>query len=344
MASSSLKRISRHLETAQSEIGKATKLLAELTQADEMPAGSMVDRFPKFKMFSRQDKGLVFTQALEQSGYTLVHDWRTADFILADHDQRSDMKRMQRENKKLFIHPHSARSMILWDGILPTSPFVRCNFVFAPGHAKVMRLYGYTRPVEVIGWTYCPIKPFTPSPVIEKVLFAPIHPNQGADARGQRLTQHDKGLNTQTFEALQKLPIKLTVRYFGKLEDNGIPCVDGVEYVESDLTLKSSLDTIQAHDIIVGHQTFAYLAIASGKPTVMFGEDTAPHAMHVQVRSWHRYRNLLMYPLDLLVGEPMGVLEQAARSDEPIQTWRKNFIGEPFDPNYFVTVLEKYLV
>jgi hypothetical protein len=103
------------------------------------------------------------------------------------------------------------------------------------------------------------------------------------------------------------------------------------------------MKAIQEYDLIVGHQTFAYLAIASGKPTVMFGEDVPPHSMHVPVRSWEKYKDLLKFPLDLLVGHPQDVLNQAASSEDSIREWKYNFIGSSFQSSCFLASLERYL-
>jgi hypothetical protein len=337
-----LLKIQAHIQQAYQSLEEASRLSMAIT-ASLTPIKPIVLRHPRVKMFSRKDKGEVLQEALHQAGFNIIHDWKRANFIIADHDQRGDIRRMQRENKAFFIQPHSARSMILWDGILPTTSFVRCNFVFAPGAKKVMQLYGYKRPVEVIGWTYCPIKPFTPSKKLERVLFAPIHPNQGQDSRGRRLMEVDVTLNQKAFDILYKLGVDLTVRYTGALKDNGLEEKPDVTYQLSDMTLDGSLRAMEGMDLIVGHQTFAYMSIASGIPTLMFGEEVTPHAMHIKVRSWDRYRHLLMYPLDLLVDNPHTVIDEALSSDRSIREWRENFIGRPFQPDEFIRLLETYL-
>jgi hypothetical protein len=157
----------------------------------------------------------------------------------------------------------------------------------------------------------------------------------------------DQQLNRQTFKALYKMLKtkvidRLVVRFSGSLEDNGLPLED-VEYEEATMSLENSLQSIQGgYDAVVAHQTFAYLAIASGIPTVMFGEWVPPHSMSITVKSWERYKDLLMYPLDILVGDPRDVLEQAICSDEPIREWKQNFIGTPFNPSCFVQQIERY--
>jgi|WetSurMetagenome_2_1015567.scaffolds.fasta_scaffold72279_2 hypothetical protein len=297
----------------------------------------------RFKLYERQDKGRKIREALQEAGYKETKGWRSAHLILADHDMRGELLQMYREHKKFFLYPHSVRSMIIWDGIIPPTSMPACNFVFAPGHKKVMELYGYKRPIEVMGWTYCPILPFEPIREIRNILFAPIHPNASPDPSGRRLMDIDQELNRRAFSRLHKLGIPLTVRYSGALEHNGLSPYPDVEYQVADLTLASSMLTIHNYDLIVGHQTFAYLAIASGKPTVMFGEDVPPHSMHVQVRSWEKYKHLLKFPLDLLVGNPGDVLTQAASSEDSILEWKYNFIGKSFSSSCFLETLERYM-
>ena len=336
-----IQQVNQHLTQAQKSLMEAHHLLGQL---DRPTTVQIKNKYPRFKMFVRKDKGEAFEKALQSFGYESVNDWRIAQFVLADHDQRGDIRIMQRDNKKFFIHPHSARSMILWDGILPTTSFVQCNFVFAPGQKEVMQAYGYRRPVEVVGWTYCPIQPFMPAQKIENVLFAAIHPNMGQDRQGRRLMQIDQDLNKRSLDVLRGLNLNVTVRYSGRLEDNGLPQYPDTIYQEADLTMGSSLRAMQGFDVVVAHQTFAYLAVASGIPTVMFGEDTPPHSMHMTVKSWDKYKHILMFPLDLLQGDPQEVLERAAQDDSSIREWKSNFIGEPFSAEGFVSALEKYLV
>jgi hypothetical protein len=296
-----------------------------------------------FKLYRKDDKGDVIQEALEQAGHTKVSKWRDAGMIWMDHDQRWELRRIQQAGKPVFIYPHSARSMILWDGIIPSTSAVKCNFVFGKGSVEVMKRYGYKRPVEAIGWTYSPVLPFTPSKEIRKILFAPIHPNRMQDPQGRRLMEHDQSLNRKVVSILRKIPSDVTIRYGGNLEDNGLKPEEGFKYSISDLTIAGTIQAIQDADIVIGHQTFAYLSVALGKPTVMFGEDTIPHSMQVCVRSWDCYKDLLMFPFDLLQGDPMRVLEEAASTDRAIQDWKQNFIGEPFDAAKFSSLVEKYI-
>ena len=106
---------------------------------------------------------------------------------------------------------------------------------------------------------------------------------------------------------------------------------------------------IDAADVVVGHQTFAYIAVARGVPTVMMAEWEAPTYGNtpdtlIRARDWDSYRHLMMYPLDILAEEDTpALLERVIRSDCEIAEWRARMIGQPFDGDCFVELLEKYL-
>jgi hypothetical protein len=206
-----------------------------------------------------------------------------------------------------------------------------------------MNRFGYPLPIEVAGWTYCDIRPFRPVNKVRSVLFGPIHPNITG-----WLPDVDKDLNFRTLERLSKyckeIGAKMTVRYVRKLEEAGLNEIEGVTFVKANPD--GSTDMIDRADLVVGHETFAYLSVARGKPTLMMGEDVVPHSgnKHFKyVSSWDKYRDIYMYPLDVLEGDLAEVVDRAIKSDKDIIEWRKNMIGHPFRPSYFVQRLESYL-
>jgi len=98
---------------------------------------------------------------------------------------------------------------------------------------------------------------------------------------------------------------------------------------------------------VIGHQTFAYLAVARGKPTLMMREDLPPHTVShgqtVYAQSWEKYADLMMYPLDILAGEPAELIRRACQGDAAAAAWRERFVSTPWDAKKFVTILESYL-
>lgn len=272
-----------------------------------------------------------------------------ADFALADADIGPRRRQLERlhgyRHAKIFLYPHQAPPNI-WHAIFPQWEHTRAQFVAAPGHVDVIRGIGFSKPVHVVGWHLCEIQPFQPRASCRRVLFAPIHPN----ANGY-LSDLYKQVNQATFVRLNVLrargDIELTIRHIHPLDSNGLKREPGVTYIEGQPN--QSHAEIDAADVVVGHQTFAYIAVARGVPTVMMAEWEAPTYGNtpdtlIRARDWESYRHLMMYPLDILAEEDTpALLERAIRSDCEIADWRARMIGQPFDGDCFVQLLEKYL-
>ncbi len=299
-----------------------------------------------FFCFNHQGKADAYINALTMRGWTQVKDPGRAYFILSDADVHARFKTLQsyhRRKVKIFLYPHAARPNIFWDfpGI-SFAPFVCAHFVATDGHAEIMRAYGVPYNLQVIGWHLCPPLPFRPRDQVRRILYAPIHPNSNGF-----LCRLDRELNMLTFKKLLSLVndgVTLTVRYIRELQQNGLWKAGGVNYIQGQLDL--SYQEIDQADLVIGHQTFAYMAVARGVPTLMMGEWHAPRWGGTEeklatVRSWEKYKDLLMYPLDILAEEDTpALLERAIRSDCDIADWRDRLIGRPFEPHRFVDVLE----
>lgn len=302
-----------------------------------------------FYLYDHQGKGSAYRDAMLHGGFS----WEMpaeARVIFSDLDMPGRVKPLL-ENLKtrrslFFIYPHAARVCLVWDGIIRPSPFTSAVFVSAPGHKQVMELYGLKKTVYVTGWSYCRMLPFMPSTSPRKVLFAPIHPSK----RGW-LSEINKRINATTFQKLlllaQKDEIELWVRYIGRPEGNGIWITDGVNYMQGSPDLCH--EQIDSADVIVANQTFAYIAVARGKPTVMMAEGAVPHnSASVDdlqyVNSWEEYKHLVMYPHDILdYDNIMALFNKVSKSDDSIREWRESMIGSPFDPKTVVAGVEEHL-
>lgn len=303
---------------------------------------------PHFFSFNHQHKADEYNRALEARGWTRVSDPGEARFILSDMDLYRRAKTLEDYRKKgikVFLYPHGGIPSIFWDfaGNTP-SPFVSAHFVPAPGHERVMRSYGYPAPIEVVGWSLCPIKSFRPRP-IRRVLFAPIHPNNN-----KFLCSIDKEINRESFRAALKIAgeaeASLLVRYLGSLRDNGLWKAGGADYLQG--FPDGSFEEIDQADLVIAHHTMAYMSVARGVPTLMMGEGIAPRLGPKEEKllrplSWERYKDLMIYPLDVLEGDPLELAERASSSDRDICEWRERMIGSPFDPGRFIDRLESYL-
>ena len=303
------------------------------------------------RVHDHQNKSAAYREALERAGYLFTEreNVQGLRFVLSDADwgSRSYLADARGRNIPVFLYPHAARPMVIYDGCVEPQP-VAAMFIQAPGGKELMEIIGYPYPVEVSGWAFSEIRPFRPVEDVQRILFAPIHPNGNGF-----LHQVDKDLNRRTYSALydycQKTGASLSIRLIGNRADSGLDKVPEGDFVEIHAGKKnnSTLDMVTA-DVIVSHQTFAWMAVAMGIPTVMMGEDVPPRSGNTEagfcyVSHWDDYKDLLMYPLDILNGDPEEVISTAASTDEPIKEWRDRFIGEPFDGPKFVEKLESYL-
>lgn len=307
-----------------------------------------------FALQPHQGKEQAYVEALQAAGWHKNTYYRApVKFALYDLDSgrggvgwAESLRVYAERGVPFFLYPHAARPMVQYDGIIKVNPGVRCLFTHAAGGKQVLELFGFEKPVEVVGWSFCKIKPFQPSAQVKSVVFGPIHPNHNG-----YLDKVDKEINAKAFDKIfawcQKSGAKLIVRHLHAVEENGIPRKDDVVYYRGSAD-QSTADIDQA-DLVVGHQTFAYLAVARGKPTLMMGENLPPRSGNSEdsfryVQNWDKYKDLLMYPLDILQTRSVDkLIEKAVSSDEAIRTWRDLFIGKKFDSKLFVEKLESYL-
>jgi len=304
----------------------------------------------RFIIFDHQGKGTPLLNALNDCGGMQFPDdpqyYRRLSFVLASNDVQGNARRLQRIHdggcKNFFLYPHTARPNIIND-IFPNASFMTAQFVSAEGHIEVLRRYGVTMPIHSIGWMLCPLREFRPRPQVCKVLFAPIHP---------RCAEIDQQVNFRTWEILyglvQKGAIDLTVRYVNDLPSSGLEEIkDGrVRYVRGGLDLNyAEIDTA---DVVVGHQTYAWMAVARGVPTVMMDEAMPTHTSPRKgpssfAKHWDDYKDLIQFPLDILhTDDPMALMERAISSESSILGWKQRMIGEAFDPAKFIEVIKGY--
>ena len=304
------------------------------------------------RVIDHQNKSEAYRNALSAAGYFFTDRDNTQGtrFILSDADWRTDtMHTAAARGIPVFLYPHAARPMVIYDGCVTPRP-VRAMFTQAPGGAELMKVIKYPYPVEVTGWAFSEVRNFRPVEKVNRVLFAPIHPNGNG-----YLHPVDKEINAKTFGRLQiwcyENKAQLSVRYIGTPEQCGLGSAAAFEapYIEWHKGKKNNttLDMEQA-DLIVAHQTFAFLAVAMGIPTVMMAEDVPPRSGNTDagfcyVRHWDEYKHLLMYPLDILHGDKEKTIEKAMAGCPEVEDWKARLIGQPFDGPAFVEKLESYL-
>jgi hypothetical protein len=267
----------------------------------------------KSVVIDHQGKG----KALQDALANVDNGW-----YLIDSDNGDDaalIRGAKREGYKVALYSHGAPVMLQYDGILKPSPDVDLYLAQSEGQKEVMLKFGYPIPIKIIGWHYCEQKDFKPVREIKKVLYAPWHP----DSRG--IIPEAKAANIETLMKLSKGKYKLTVRYARSLD--GMPILDGVSYHQSDYTIESSIREIEKADVVVANcSTFACLAIALGKPTVMYGQHIQGRPTDRGVKpysNWDKYKDLLWYANNM----DDYYLENAMFEDK---WWRNMFIGKPF--------------
>lgn len=307
----------------------------------------------KFHFHSHQGKSDKLIEALVNvGGFRQVHSPKIADVIftdvdIGDHAGELEILHKQR-GKKIMVIPHAGMPNFFGDfPIYKSLSITRVQFVPAVGHVEVMRAWGYDKPLEIIGWYFCPLVRFRPRFETRKVLFAPIHPN--AD---NTLSHVEKQINAEAYKKLLALvdsgDIRLTVRYLRGLENNGLWNYPGVKYVagKPDQTTKE----IDESDIVVSKKTMQYMAVARGVPCVGMGEHIPPPSgsesrnNYMEVQSWDKYRVTMAYPIDILAeSDTLALLNHVAVSDGLVAGWRQRMIGEAFSPEKFVELVKKYL-
>ena len=310
-----------------------------------------------FYMTNHQSKSNKLAQALIDAGWTrcgtAVHPSVKVAFF--DHDvgpggigYRPPLNELKRMDTPVMMFPHAARPNLQWDGMYPLWPGTKVMFTITEAHREVMRRYGYPIATESIGWIFCEQKPFV-KPVIEgkiKVLFAPIHPNNNGF-----LHPIDKAINASVYSNLIMTPgIKVKVRHIKRAELNGLWHVSGVSWKPGNTDIKDALNDIDAADVVIGHQTLAYMAVARGKPVIMFGDQMVPRSGNDMknmkfAKSFDKYGDLMKYPAEAenaRNGAQMLKLIERVIGRNVGKSWRKRMIGEPFDAGRFVELVEKY--
>lgn len=295
---------------------------------------------------NHQNKANMYVEALESAGYIQTRSHQRARIYLTDTDIGGRAEHLSKyyRRQKVFVYSHSARPNIFYD-LFPEWEKTTAQFVPAEGHIEFLRGMGCKKPIHVSGWHLCAIREFQPRETFRRVLFAPIHPN-----RNSFLSDVQKKINRDVFQSLYTLvrsgDIDLTVRTVMSLELNGLQRARNVTYILGNPD--GTYSDIDAADVVVAHDTFAYLAVARGVPTVMMAEAEAPiygnRADALQTPPhWNEFKHLIEYPWSILNKEPAPMLARAVQSDAEIAVWRKQMIGEPFDGPKFVQEVERYM-
>jgi len=316
--------------------------------------GQSLDGKTGFMCFNHQNKAAKFLDALNHEGkYTLLdcaRHYKGVKFCLTDTDilgRRGKLEHMRSSGVgRFFVYPHAARPDLVNDAY-PEWAFTTAHFVVTEAHAEVMRCYGYSRPLVPVGWSLCPQQEFKPRAAAYKILFAPIHP---------RCSEVDKEVNRETFKRLEGLAkagdIHLTVRFVKSLPDSGLERVEhpNIEYTVGGMS--QGYADIDNADVVIAHQTFKYLAVARGVPTIAMATGMPTHIQMLRhpvrwVRNWDKYIDLMKYPYDILDcpdrNSVLNMLCAVIQENDVVADWRRRMIGSQFRKDRFVEKLEAFL-
>jgi len=300
----------------------------------------------KFYLLPNRDKSDVYERALIHRGHRRVENIAEAEMLFYGFEKQEalDLIHVARAKRiPIFVLPHSCECEIQWDGLHEPAE-VTMTFVISDGQVEIMRRYGYPHPVEATGYPFGRIKPLETHRRVRSILFAPKHPNPGSRKK-LLFRDSDKQVNAAVFKKLLKYcednSVQLTVRYGGRLEGNGIWKADGVHYEKAEYLLADSMRSIRAHQVIVSMGTLAHLAVADGKPTVMFDQDVHPHSLTKDVANWHLYKDYRAFPLGIFHGDLRETFQRAISADPAVAEWRGCFIGVEMIPNAWVSRVEE---
>ena len=289
-------------------------------------------------------KAIKLAIALRDAGHRLVSEGR-ADVLLIDLDPpvfgyREMIDHYKGMGSKVLLYPHGAAPALEYDGLYEPYPSIDGRFVIGPGHSEFLRRIEYHAPAPAIGWSLSDMRPFRPRSDVRRVLFAPLHPSGFGT-----IADHQREANEETYARLLEGPWQLTVRHLGTLEQNGLWHADEVKFVQG--AMDNTHREIDTTDVVVaGEGTFPSLAIARGVPTVIYAQTlpatygTPGEEVKPLLRP-ERYRDYVRFPFDATDGPLDEILHAAAQSEEPIADWKRRFIGRPFDPQAFASLVER---
>ena len=293
----------------------------------------------RVQVSDHQHKSIGLIQAMMDNGVEISRV--DPDILLIDCDftvghYPKTIEKAYQGGAEIVLYSHGAPVVVVWDSVWEPMQYTKAYLAQSPGQKWVMESYGYPVPITVVGWHFCPQLPFKPVDKLSKVLFAPWHPHGNG-----WMNPEEMELNAKVYEALRKMPYELTVRLVHTAEQNGLYLDDGVIGQQSNLTLEGAIQAIDEAELIVSNLgTFACLAVARGKPVVVYGQDITPHDGFSfsginYVKHWKEYRDYMRYPY--------GIADIEHASKNEASDWRAKFIGDPLNADALMTALKGVL-
>lgn len=294
----------------------------------------------RFALFAYENKGAYLRQRLEARGHTVSERIEETDLLILDCDwwwaapRPAMIDVAEKHGVKVALYPHGGQSTtFVYDGLTKPDRRVALRLEHGPGSIEIARLFGGdTLNQHAAGWLFSPTAPFSPLDDPGRILFAPMHPN--IEALNKRQNGHDPGprINQRIYRELLETGREFTVSLVGPPDRNGIWAHPRATLVQNNtMALSESFQLLETVDSVIATGTLAALAVARGKPTVMFAQhDLTDYVDGRYQEAEHAdlYRGIVRYPINCDDGHVSDLLARACAGDTRAAEWREAFVGK----------------
>ena len=301
----------------------------------------------KWKYYTNnyKDAFYVFKKALDGSG--LFEEVRKKpDLSFIEHEPKGNPEKWKKFNEgagriPVFIYPHTPYSSYLWDGYVPPSSKIACNFVPSIAFKMAMETYHYPCRIEVIGFP----RPLAISSVRLLGRYGAWIYKYDRFVRDRALRWIAK--NRDHFERVTVFYTfdldKAMLRKFEKYDFDFV-CVARNGPEVKGMNTKNALKQLEGVDLFIGCNTLGYIAVSQGIPTILIGHDNE-FPMHSSNCGLHysEYEQYVAFPLKLHQMSACEVLSLCKEPDERVEKWKAENIGTSFDADRFLEVVMEYL-
>ncbi len=150
--------------------------------------GVHLDSGMRYFISHHQHKGEAIDTALKMQGWLFRR--RRVSIALFDHtinrgrpqEGRGLVNKYYDEWSTIITYPHGATGAWWMDSDhYPPDKKIFANLVIGEGHKHIEEIIRPYLQHYVIGWSFCPIKPFQKPQEVKHILFAPIHASMHRD-------------------------------------------------------------------------------------------------------------------------------------------------------------------
>lgn len=298
-----------------------------------------------FYVFRNKDSADAYVRALVEDGFQETADLNAADFILYDSESVGARRKVKEDFLKRnpgFIYPHTPMTCYIWDGIYDPLP-VAANFVAGDGQRYCMATYRYPHRVEACGFPRCEVLPFQPAKGRD-LLFVPARPRRDK-GRQEKLDRVAFDFIKRHRDAFDNITICRLAGQFPECEDGFM----GMNFLTTDPKGTASpaqdmIDRIDRADVVIAQHTPAALAVARGKPVIMYGYGTKLETLTGQAaKNYQQYKRIYDYPLTIEAMSIEDVHRVMQDSDISAEGWKRLHIGGNFDAGKFLSIVKEYV-